>query len=251
MFKRILTLGLGILFSANALAVDEIIPINFPLQWSPIVTLSAGAAWATPGQNQYLYPLPPPSYQFYSYEANTQAAATLEVLFALQRVISPGIIGQFGIGLAGVSDYTINGSVVVNGVEDAYDYYYNINHARAELKGALIANTFKVLQPYISASFGFAYNTAHGYHPSANSIFVPVPLWYDSNVTLAFPYSVGAGVQATVNPNWQVGIGYQFVDLGKSFLNGDGLFIADNQKGLRQTHLYTNQLLVSVSYLFT
>ena len=49
-----------------------------------------------------------------------------------------------------------------------------------------------------------------------------------------------------INPNWQVGVGYQFADLGKSHLNGDGFYL---NQGLKLMHFYTNEALLSISYM--
>ena len=93
-----------------------------------------------------------------------------------------------------------------------------------------------------------AFNNAHDYRPVLLNPAVYQPFWFDSNVALAFPYTLGAGVQTMINPNWQVAVGYQFADLGKSYLRGDQLVL---NKGLRLTHFYTNEALVSISYVFS
>jgi hypothetical protein len=48
--------------------------------------------------------------------------------------------------------------------------------------------------------------------------------------------------------HWQVAAGYQFADLGKSFLSGDPTVTGS---GLRQTHFYTNEALFSISYVYS
>lgn len=248
MFKKIMALCAGLWCTGSALAIDAFIADELPLQWSSIITLSGGPAWSTGGQNQYLYPYASPAYEYYTYNSSTSAVASAELFFGLQRVVYPNIIGQLGLGVAGVSDIKVSGVTNESGTVDAYSYGYKVDHGRVELKGKLIANAFKSVQPYLSASIGVAFNNSHDYIPVLNNPLVVAPLWFSSNVIVAMPYSFGAGLQTMLNPNWQVGIGYQFADLGKSFLDGDAVYL---NKGLRLTHLYTNELLFSLSYLFS
>lgn len=260
MLKKILLTGLCVLFSMNLSASEPIYDEEIPLLWSSIITVSGGPSWATPGQNQYIYPmspvyinnfnpnLPPNYYLYFTHDSPTTILANGEIFFGLQRAINPQMIGQLGLGVAGVSDAKVTGDVNLNGLLNVYTYDYKVNHARVELKGKLIGSAFTPVQPYLSGSFGIAFNNAHDYRAlSINQFLFPAP-WFASNTTYAFAYSVGAGVQKMLNRNWQVGVGYEFADLGKSYLGGDGVNIT---KGPRLTHLYNNQLLFSVSYLYS
>ncbi len=248
MFRKILLLALNLFFSLTAIASEAIFPEDLPIQWSSIITLSGGAAWTTAGQNQYLYPFLPPQYEYYTYNSDTSTMGSGEIFFGLQRIIYPNIIGQLGLGIAGMSDAEVTGYADIDGFPNADSYSYKVNHGRLELKGKLIAYTIQPLQPYISGSFGVAFNNAHDYRPVQLNPQVYFPFWFDSNVAVAFPYTLGAGVQTMLTPNWQVAVGYEFADLGKSYLRGDGINL---NKGLRLTHFYTNEALVSISYVFS
>jgi opacity protein-like surface antigen len=249
MLKKGIMVGLSAFFSLNGFAADSIEVKEFPLVWSSIITLTGGVAWSSPGQNQYLYPNPLPEYEYVTYNSPTTASGTAELFFGLQRTVFPNTIGELGLGVAGVSDSKVTGMVEVSGVPDTYSYSYKVNHARVELKGRLIANSFKIAQPYLSGSFGAAFNDAHEYEPVLAAPFTYPAVWYASNTTVAFAYTLGAGLQTMLTPNWQVAAGYQFADLGKSYLNvlEEGVIV---NKGPRLTHFYTNDLLLSVSYLF-
>lgn len=246
MLKKRVLFGLGAWFAMNIAVADSIYEQDLPLVWSSIITLSGGPSWGTAGQNQYLYPFPPPAYNYYTYNSVTSTMANAEIFFGLQRIVQPGIVGELGIGVAGVSDYKVTGSVNVNGIPNVYSYEYKVNNVRVELKGRLIAHNIDWVQPYISASLGAGWNNAHDFLPrSINEAQFPSP-WFAENTTIGFPYSVGVGVQKALNPNWQVAIGYEFADLGKSILGTDyntGII------GPRLTHMYTNELLFSISYL--
>ena len=247
MLKKWVLSGLGLFLSLSASAGDPAFD-NLPIQWTSIVTFTGGVGWTTAGQDQYLYPYLPPSYEYYTSNSETSTMGSGEIFFGLQRVIFPNIIGELGLGIAGMSDAEVTGRADIDGYPDALSYSYKVNHGRFELKGKLIGYTIQPLQPYISGSFGVAFNNAHDYRPVLLNPAVYQPFWFDSNVALAFPYTLGAGVQTMINPNWQVAVGYQFADLGKSYLRGDQLVL---NKGLRLTHFYTNEALVSISYVFS
>lgn len=248
MFKKIMLAGFSTCFSLSVAASQSIYDIDLPLAWGSIITLSGGPSWGTAGQNQYLYPSPLPMYNFYTYNSPTSTMANAEIFFGLQRPILSYMLGELGLGVAGVSDAKVTGTVNVNGFPDLYAYEYKVNHVRVELKGKLIGNTCQPVQPYVSGSLGAGFNNSHDYRNGYVNPNLYLPPWFESNTTVAFAYSVGAGVQKMISPHWQIGVGYEFADLGKSFLNDDG---ATLYKGPRLTHFYNNQLLFSLSFLYS
>lgn len=75
---------------------------------------------------------------------------------------------------------------------------------------------------------------------------LPNPNFADHTKT-AFTYTLGVGVQKAFNDHWQVGIGYEFADWGKSKLGR-----ASGQtmnSGLALNHLYTNGILFNLTYV--
>ncbi|KTD34608.1 hypothetical protein Lmor_1141 [Legionella moravica] len=248
MLKRIMIAGLGASFSMSVSAAELVYQEEIPVLWSSIITLSGGASWASPGQNQYLYPEPIPHFDYYAYNSKTGVMGNAEIFFGLQRMVRPNILGELGLGVAGASDAKVTGTVNVDGVPDFYSFQYKVNHVRVEMKGRLIGNLVQPVQPYISGSFGAGFNNSHGFNSlSVNPYLYPSP-WFADSTTIAFSYTLGAGVQLMLNPNWQVAVGYEWGDWGKSYLGDDGNTIS---KGPRLSHLYTNELLFSLSYLFT
>lgn len=247
MLKKKLIIGLSAFFAANVFAGDEVYDPNLPLEWASIITVSGGPAWSSPGKNQHLYLSTPPLNEFFIANNNTTTLGTGELYFGLQRIISGNTIGQLGLGVAAASDAQLSGVVAVNGIPDVYAYQYKVSHVRVELKGKLIAAGCRWVQPYFSGSLGAGFNHSHDYIPTTyNAAFFPPPL-FDTNSNVAFSYTVGAGIQKMLTPNWQVGVGYEFADWGKNFLGGDDNLFSE---GPGSAHLYTNELLFSLSYLF-
>ncbi len=245
MLKKILIAGFSALISISVQA-DDVFGEELPLVWSPIVTLSGGPAWTTPGQDLYLYPvLPATQIDHYIYNSPTKTIATGEIFFGLRRIAFPGATAEAGIGLAGATDAKISGSVTVNDVPGFGEYNYSVEHMRVDLKAKLIANCYR-LQPYISGSIGPSWNNSHDFRATSINSAVYTAPWFATRTNIAFAYTLGVGVQAVLNPHWQVGVGYEFADWGKS---GLGLDNYTNIVGPNLVHLYTNELLFSISYL--
>lgn len=247
--KGIIT-GLAMSLSFATYAIEDLDPANgLPINWSPIITLSGGAAWATAGLNQYLYTYTYPVYSYLSYYPQSSSMATGEILFGLQTQVYPTIIGELGLGVAGATDGSVEGYEQIVNTTDSYPYQYQVNHARVELKGRIISNYYDLVQPYVSGSLGVGFNHAHDFRALFTSPTVVPPQWYANYTAVAFAYTVGAGLQTNINKNWQIGVGYQFADLGKSFLNyySNGQVTA---KGPKLAHFYTNEVVANLSYLF-
>jgi hypothetical protein len=248
MFKKVLATGLSAFFTINGFAGDlGVYDPNLPLEWASIITVSGGPAWANPGKDQYLYPFPPPLNNYFIADKDLTTVGTGEIYFGLQRLVCPDLIGQFGIGVAAASDAQLSGVIDVNGVPAVNAYRYKISHVRAEFKGKLIAAGYRWVQPYLSASLGVGFNHSHDYFPTTIDLALYPPSYFNDNSNVAFSYTVGAGIQKMVSQNWQVGVGYEFADWGKNFLGSDSNLLSE---GPGSPHLYTHELLFSLSYIF-
>ena len=260
MLKKTLITGISTLITLNSYASPSVNPYDegLPLIWQPIIIFSAGPSWANPGQDQYIYPLTqPPLITRYITTSGYGALATGELFFGLQRLVTPGILGQLGLEYAGSTDAKTSGVTTVDGVPNLYTYSYKINHGRIALKGKLIANALHpIIQPYLSAGLGASFNGSHDYIPITNPLALPAP-WFATNSVWGFTYTLGIGLQTMVSPHWQVGAGYEFADWGQSFLGGNGFTGSFSNgtfgpvfKSLALGHVYTNTLLFSVGYVF-
>lgn len=248
MFGRMLVSGLSAFFSFNVGAGDGGgFDPNLALEWESLITLSGGPAWTLPGKDQYLYPSSPPMNNHFIADKKNTTVGSGEIYFGLQRLLSPSIIGQWGIGVAAASAASRSGVIDINGVAAVNTYHYQVSHVRAEFKGKLIAASCCLVQPYLSGSLGVGFNHAHDYSPTTIDLLVYPPAYFNAHSNVSFAYTVGLGMQKKIRPNWQVGVGYEFADWGKSSLAG-----ADNLLGQAPgaPHLYTNELLFSLSYLF-
>lgn len=255
MFKKIIVAGVSALFGVNAIAAEPIYEEELPIVWSSIITATGGGGWATPGQNRYMYPLYPALgglslVALYANQSDTGGLVTGEMFFGLQRVIAPLIIGELGVGVAGASDAKIKGLVKLDNLV-INSYQYKVNHARVEIKGKMIWDGIKSFQPYLTGAFGASFNNSHDYQPTET--FFPnmfPPSWFLAHTNYAFTYTVGAGIQTMITPHWQIGVNYQFVDWGRTYLGPDSASIINDTAGIGTTHLYTNEALLSIGYLY-
>lgn len=247
MLKKWLLGSLSLFSSFSIWAAEPVYDPNLPLEWASIITLSAGPTWAWPGQSQFLYLGNPALPYYFDAQEKTNLIGTGEIFFGLQRAVSRNIIGQLGLGVAVASDVENSGYVNSEDILAINTYQYKVSHARVEMKGKLIAAAVPFLQPYLSASAGIAFNRAHNYRSvSINEDIYPI-FGFERNSEVGFAYSAGVGVQKMLNPYWQVGVGYEFADWGKNYLSANNF---GKTVGLGSAYLYTNELLISISYLY-
>lgn len=216
--------------------------------WTKVVTASLGFGWNNAGETQTLFVQPDVEKTYLA--ADPGGSIFQGELFAgVQRTFKPHLLGQVGIAIAGATGAGMNGDIW----EDAnpelanYVYKYRINHSHVAIEGKLLADMDFVLMPYVNASAGVGFNKAYNFTISSKlEEEVPAPD-FQSNTTTAFTYTLGAGVQKTLNKHWQAGLGYQFADWGRSRLSPASEQTLNT--GLAQAHTYVNSILFNLSYL--
>jgi opacity protein-like surface antigen len=225
-----------------------------------VVMISAGPAFASTGETQTFF-LQSDIQNTYITNNKTELFGTGELFVGLQSNLQFGksfpsvgdrFKGQLGLALAGSSAVGTSGTILRDADPEFnnFNYSYQISQARLTLKGRLLAEmnpTTPFFQAYLSGGLGVGLNRASNYEATP-IIFeaVPAPAFSDNNST-AFTYTLGIGVQKSIDTHWQAGIGYEFADWGTSSLGrapGQTL-----NSGLRVSHLYTNELQFSLSYV--
>ena len=98
----------------------------------------------------------------------------------------------------------------------------------------------------MSGSLGIGFNQSRDFN-IVPTIFAAIPAPnFTSNMTTAFTYTLGLGLQRAINTHWRASVGYEFADWGKSQLG-----MAPDQTlggGISLNHLYTNGIQFSLSY---
>ena len=168
----------------------------------------------------------------------------------MQRALSSIFIGQFGVAGAVSTDAHLSGAIWDDADPqfDNYTYKYQVQHGHVAIKGKILADDGYWAMPWLSGSVGVGFNTAHHFDNTPTIFEAVKNPNFTSHTTTTFTYTVGAGLQKNLNQNWQIGVGYEFADWGKSQL---GRAVGQTlNSGLKLDHLYTNGLMLTLLMLF-
>lgn len=227
-------------------AVSGVMGTQSESPWNYIIALSAGPVWQDGGKTQTLF-LTPDIEKTYNAFNSTEALADGEFFLGVQKKLHGAFIGQLGIALATTGKARLNGEIWDDADPEFNNflYGYKVQHSHIALKGKLLSDFGFMVTPWISASAGVAINRASDYF-SRPVIFeaIPTPDFVSNNKT-SFTYTLGAGVQKQLSPNWQVGVGYEFADWGKSQLGW--AFDQSMGTGINLNHFYTHGVMFNVT----
>ena len=223
-------------------------PVMPSKDWTWVASIAAGPVWARGGETQTFY-LAPEIEKSYAARKSSNAFASGELFLGLQKALSPQWLGQLGLAVATTGNAKFQG--IIWGDADPefnnHSYQYKVRNTRIAVKGKLLLDKGYWATPWVSASLGVGFNRAHDF-TNTPLIFEALPNSNFTNHTkTAFTYTLGAGVQKPLNEHWQLGVGYEFADWGKSELGR-----ADTQtmnSGLALNHLYTNGVLLNLTYV--
>ncbi|MDP3559275.1 MAG: outer membrane beta-barrel protein [Legionellaceae bacterium] len=224
--------------------------IPSPPSINKVIALSAGPAWYHAGRTETIW-LQPDFANTYDAFSPQKVLTSGELFLGLQKSFSNLDFMQLGLALAASGDAKLQGEIweTADPLFNNFSYQYKIFHKHLALKGKYLFNRWSsTLLPYVSASLGVALNKS--YHFSMTPLIfeaLPVP-GFQSHQETAFTYTVGTGVQKILDVHWQLGLGYEFSDWGQSSLSrAPGQTI---NSGLSLSHLNTQELQVTLNYLF-
>ncbi len=238
-------LGLGfILLSGAALAE----PANF--SW--VATVSGGAAFVTqPAQNQTLTLTQDNKTvtNYYTPQSSQNLTGMAGVFIGVEKNFSM-VAWQIGFGYYYLLPFDVKGtaSYPLNNVVAQSHYQYKVQSQQLLVESKLLLPLAKRWYPYVMVGVGPALNRSSDYSEtpfngdnSGNYVF-------GDQQTIAFSYSVGAGLDVALTDAWRLGIGYRFSDLGAVGLGKPTNQTADVT--LNQNHLYAQSVLLQLSYVF-
>ncbi len=216
--------------------------------WNFVGSVSLGPVWENAGQTQTLY-LTPDIVKTYVANDITNTLFDGEIFLGMQKNLPTDTLGQIGLAVAATSNAAFSGVVWddANSSFNNYTYRYQLQHTHLAVKGKLLSEKSDWLMPWISASIGVGFNSAHGFK---NTPVIPEAVMmpnFSCHTETSFTYTLGAGLQKILNPHWQLGIGYEFADWGQSQLGratGQTL-----NSGLVVNDLYTNGVLFNLTYI--
>lgn len=238
----ILFSGLGV----NQAFSGDMGVLESPRQY--IASISAGPVWQSGGTIHVFY-LAPSIEKAYVENTGSSTLADGELFVGIQNRLGFQTLGQFGLALAATSNATISGVVWDDTfpIFDNYLFRYKLQHAHVALKGKLLGDWGVFVSPWVSASVGIGFNRSYDFSNTPTIFEAVANPNFTSSTKGALTYTLGLGVQKPINNNWQVGVGYEFADWGKSELNrAQGQTL---NSGLSQNHLYTNGVLFNITYV--
>lgn len=230
---------------ASAGTMGSIMPVK---DWTWVGSIAAGPVWARGGEAQTFY-LAPEIEKTYAARKSTNALASGELFIGIQKALLSQWLGQLGLAVTTAGNTTLRG-VIWDDADPEFDnhlYQYKVRNTGVAVKGKLLLDKDYWLMPWVNASLGVGFNRAHDFN-NTPLIFeaLPNPNFADHTKT-AFTYTLGIGVQKPLNDHWQLGVGYEFADWGKSELgraSGQTL-----NTGLKLNHLTTNGVLLNLTYV--
>ena len=234
------------LIAGSALAGPMGHLIQHQSDWAWIGAISGGPVWSKGGETQTLF-LTPEVKETYVANQSTKTLFNGEAFLGLQKSLTQIMQGQLGLAVGFSTPISLEDEVWdVDPEFNNYISHYKIQHTHIALKGKLLVDAGYWITPWISGSLGVGFNNAHGFHSTPTLFEVLPPADFRSHTQTAFTYTVGAGLQKALNEHWQVGVGYEFADWGKSHLGRAAGQTQNNGLGLN--HLYTNGVLLNLTF---
>lgn len=216
--------------------------------WKPLIALNIGPQWDSPGETKQ-FSVEQGIPKTYAAVSTPQTLMGGEFFVGAQHRLNSWSDLQLGVAVAMTSLTSVSGDIWEDADPDFnnYTYAYKLAPFRTTLSAKWLFNGFEHITPYLNAGLGLSFNRSYDYHITPK-IFEEVssPL-YTSNVPVSFAYDVGIGLQKQLNAHIQIGLGYVFSDWGQSSLGRAPKQTANSPLSL--SHLYMNQLLVSLNYL--
>ncbi|MCW5589227.1 MAG: porin family protein [Legionellales bacterium] len=213
-----------------------------------VIGLEGGVITAKGGKTQTLS-LAPNIEKTFNATPKWRALTQAGLFLGVQLPSSQRWFNQIGLDFTLAHHATLRGNIW----DDAdpqfnnYDYSYKIKHSSVSVKWKLLADLGWKVIPWLSASVGIANNQAYGFNntPTLDQA-VAMPNFTEQRKT-GVTYSLGIGLQYSISPQVQMGVGYEFSDWGKSQLsNAPGQTV---NSGLYLSHLYTHAILLNITYL--
>lgn len=212
-----------------------------------VFMLSGGMGWTGLSQSQFVF-LTPDAANYYNDQTNNQSIFLGELFVGLNKTWHTHLKSQWGLLLGGSGAAKMNGEIwqYADSEFNNMTYNYKVRLSRVGLRGKLIAEQAFFLNPYLTASLGTSFNRAYAFHNYANESFVIANPDFLKHTSTSFSYSLGLGLQKELSKQFQIGVGYEFFDWGKSQLGAaQGQSIGS---GLGMNHINTHALLFNVSF---
>lgn len=158
---------------------------------------------------------------------------------------------QLGVSFYKPEDISSSG-VLVQGVDpqsaDSFNYSYHLKSSQLLIEGKILRVFNKIYWPYLSLGLGATFNKASNYQTNVPPFLTFTPNFADHKVT-HFAYSLGTGIDVSIQENIRLGIGYRYVDLNKANLGSGVIDTTPIPQTLAQSNIHMHQALIQISYI--
>jgi opacity protein-like surface antigen len=226
-------------------------PFRTPSWLHPILTLSAGGISAKVGRTQTLNA----ENDFSNYQYQNRGGYSGQVIaggfIGNELLLQHDVYLQTGLAFYQPASFLASG-MLTQGIDepssDQYVYHYRVNSRQILVETKLLGTVHATFHPYLLVGIGAGFNKAYAYTadlPLYNT-FTPQ---FTAAQQASFSYSLGAGLDVTMNKHLRIGVGYRFSNLGKANL-GSGLLDTQNfAETITQSNLYASHLIAQLTYL--
>ena len=224
--------------------------------WHPVIAIGAGTSTSSDVGKSQNFPIQNPATdEFYNYSANhlTQTSGFFDGFLGAEWNIYPGWALQAGIDYNQATSFSAKGTLLQGadaGSADSYAYHYSVLTKQLLMEGKLLYPIYKHYYPYLLGGLGVAFNKAYHYYTNVPPL-LSFTRTYATHSTTSFSYAVGIGIDTDVTQNMRLGIGYRFADLGQVALGNATIDTSSASGTLSQQHLYTNEVLAQVTWVFS
>lgn len=194
----------------------------------------------------------PANQDIYSYENNHHPFLSLAggYRFMRDRFWLPSL--SLGLAYQYLPSNDLGGKIMQFSDPDFLNYNFKLGVSASLLLATAKLNLLERchFSPYVSVGAGGAYVRTGSYGETALPNVTPrTSAGYAENTNTQFAYTLGAGLDYQINPQWILSGGYQYLSLGR--LNtGSGAGTWTGQS-LNLGYYRSNELLVTLTYLLS
>ncbi|MCX7117134.1 MAG: outer membrane beta-barrel protein [Legionellales bacterium] len=211
-------------------------------------SFSLGPIWTKNIPSQTFF-LAPDLEKTYTTGKSSTALFDGSVFLGLQTPNKGPLSLQLGGEVLATSYSAFSGNIWDDGnpIYNNFTYSYQIQHTHLAAKAKMLYAITDRILPWLSSSAGVGWNQANNFIDNPTNCNTVITPFFTNHTQTSFTYTVGTGVQYALNLHWQLGVGYEFADWGKSQLGKASDQISNNHSTIN--HVYANGVLFNLTYL--
>ncbi len=226
------------------------------LPWQPVISIGGGLSSVfSLGKSQSFPIVNPTTDMFFNYTgpANNQTASLWDVFLSAEHPIYHDWLIQIGIAYSQAGRFQPKGELYQGVSVISADYYheqFNISTNQLLAEAKILYPYHHKMNPYVLLGLGGSFNKVYHYTTSVPP-FLTFTRMYGDKTTSGFAFRVGLGIDANINQQIRVGLGYRFADLGPIQFGAATIDEIKVPGSLFNNHLYANELLIQLSYTYS